>query len=177
MGKALIIKNADFSANSIGSITELYEDITDSITFVQGLVSRTASTDFQAQLFNSTYNATSALIPRYITFQPTDSTLYDTSDKGMEWFIPAGLKVNGFVYNRASTVGSNGKISNSYSNIPTISGSGVWITGNDIYQLLGVSRTTYPCYAIALSRDGSTESLTFAQAKTMGLRVRKLRGA
>ena len=175
MGKALIIKGANFYAIALDTIDERYEDITETTTFVQGLVSRVTASNLQAQAFNSSHNPASTLIPRYLTNMPTDSTLYDTSDKGYEWFIPTGLKINVFVYKPTSTIASDGKISDSHTDAITIAGSGSWVSAIEIYQTLGVSQSTYPCYSVSVSRNGSSTNLTIAEAKALGLRIRKLK--
>ena len=174
MGKALIIKGADFSANAVGIIDEMYEDITDSAPFVQGFVSRVSSSDLRAVLYNSSYNSSYAIIANYLTFMTSESVLYDTSDKGIEWFIPSGLNIRGFVYKNISTISSSGLISDSHTDTLSITGAGQWVSAADIYQLLGVSKDTYPCYAVVVYIDNAT-ALTLAEAKMLGLRVRKLK--
>ena len=174
MGKALIIKGADFYANSVDTIDEMYEDITDTAPFVQGSMSRISSSNLSAVLYNSIYNSSYAVRNYFISFMTSESELFDTSDKVIEWFLPAGLYIRGCVYKKTSTISSSGVISDSQTNIPSITGAGQWVSAEDIYQLLGVSKETYPCYAVVVFIDGET-ALTLAEAKTMGLRVRKLK--
>lgn len=181
MGKALIIKGADFSTNSIGTIEELYEDITD--TLINGFVSIAAQTPGPAKLYNASYNNSSSIIPNYLILMNSSTSLYLTNDKGVEWFIPADLRARCWAYKTTSTIGSDGTIADSYL-VPSgsavyIDGNNQWVKASDIYANLEVSASTYPCYMLTISRlHGVTPAdLSLAQAKALGLKVRKLKDA
>ena len=172
MGKALIIKNADFSVNAIGSIEELYEDITNQL--LQGVV---ATSDNQCRLYNESYNATSTLIPKFLILLSSSTQLYLTQGKGVEWFVPDTLLVLPFVYKNNASINSSGYISNSMMHLPAlyIEGNNQWVTANDIYTNVGTTAGTYPNFNLSICRKAFTD-LTVAQAIALGLRVRKLRG-
>lgn len=178
MGKALIIKGADFSANAVDTISELYEDITDIL--IHGFVSINAATAGPAKLYNESYNSSNTIIPNYLILMVNSTTLYNTSGKGVEWFIPQGLRLRCWAYKTTSTIGSDGTISDSYL-VPSgqavyINGVGQWVKASDIYSNLGVSAETYPCYMGTVGRE-NLDSLSLAEAKALGLKVRKLKDA
>ena len=180
MGKALIIKGADFSTNAVDTISELYEEITD--TLINGFVSISGSnTPGPGTLYNASYNSTSAIIPNYLVLMVDSTTLYNTNGKGVEWFLPQGLIFRCWAFKPTSTIGSNGVISDSYikpsSQNVYIQGSGEWVKSSDIYSNLGVSDETYPCYMGTIARvaDAPVPALSLADAKALGLKVRKLK--
>lgn len=176
MGKVLIIKNADFSANALGTLEEMYEDITD--TLIQGFASVVgSSTTGLAQLYNSQYNSTSELIPNYLVLMNSTTSLYDTS-VGVEWFLPTGFKLRPWAHKKTSSIASDGTISNSIvlrDNSIVITGSNEWVSAGQIYSMLGVQQSTYPCYNgnIGLIRTGV--ELTLQQAITAGVRIRRIK--
>ncbi len=181
MGKALIIKGADFSTNAVDTISEMYEDITDSL--INGFASVSGQTPGPVTLYNSSYNSTNALIPNYLILMVNSTTLYNTSGKGVEWFIPQGLRFRCWVYKPTSTIGSTGVISDSYQKPAAqtvyIVGNGQWVKASDIYTNLGVSAETYPCYMGTVTRVSGADpaTLSLADAKAIGLKVRKLKDA
>lgn len=174
MGKALIIKGADFSTNAVDTISELYEDITDEL--IQGFVSGTSP---NVKLYNASYNSSNTLIPNYVMLMASTTQLYNTSGKGVEWFIPSGYKLRPYAYKTTSTIASDGTISNIVIGQSTdyISGAGQWIKETDIYTLLGASQSTYPCYNGTIASTSNDVPLSPAQAISVGIRVRKLKNA
>jgi hypothetical protein len=174
MGKALIIKGADFSENALGVIEEMYEDITDEL--IQGVVATSVG---NVKLFNASYNSTSTLIPKYLILMASTTAFYDTRGKGVEWFVPAGFQVLPFVHKESSTIASDGIISDSAISNPAtyIIGDGTWVKASDIYANVGVSESTYPCYNVSICRYGETPlpALSLADAKALGFKVRKLK--
>lgn len=175
MGKSLIIKGANFYANSIGRIEELYEDITDSL--IQGFASPSGSA---VKLYNSSYNSSNSLIPNFLILMNSPTSLYNTQNKGVEWLIPEGLKIRPWFYKPTSTIGSDGTISNATIGASAapgyIEGHGQWVSEADLYSAIGASQSTYPCYMGNVCKLLNTESLSLAEAKALGFKVRKLRG-
>ena len=174
MGKVLIIKNADFSVNSIGSLPDYYEDITSDL--LNGFTSVISGTN-QAKMYNSTYNPSNTLIASFFTLMTNSSTLYDTSEAGIEWFLPTGFKLRPWAHKKTSSISSDGIISNSFilkDSTKYISGTNSWVSSSEIYELLGVQQSTYPCYNgnIGLIAGGE---LTLQQAIEAGLKVRKIK--
>lgn len=175
MGKGLIIKGADFSANALGTLEEMYEDITSKL--VNGFTSAIGSgTTGAAKLYNSNYNSTSELIPNYLILMDSITSLYDTS-VGVEWFLPTGFKLRPWAHKKTSSIASDGTISNSImirDSHTFITGSNEWVSAAQIYSMLGVQQSTYPCYNgnIALIEGGE---LTLQQAIAAGVRVRRIK--
>ena len=176
MGKALIIKGADFSANALGTIEEMYEDITDEL--IQGCI---ASSGAVAKLFNSSYNSSSALIPLFLILMSSSTQLYDSQNKGVEWYLPDTLQFLPFAHKLNSTIASDGTISDISIDIPVtpgvsyIVGTNTWLKASDIYTKRGVSSTDYPCYGGSICRIGASGSLSLAEAKALGFKVRRLK--
>jgi hypothetical protein len=171
MGKAVIIKGADFQANSLGRVEEMYEDITDK--FIQGFGSVSGGA---VTIYNNSYNSSSSTIPNFLMFMEDSTTLYDTRGKGVEIFLPTGLKMRPWVYKHTSTIGSGGKVSDSYGAGTNLffTGADTWITADEIYALISASAETYDCFSgnVSLVNSGA---LTLAAAKQMGFKVRQIK--
>jgi hypothetical protein len=177
MGKGLIIKGADFSANALGTLEEMYEDITSVLINGFTSVGTGSGTTVPAKLYNSNYNSTSELIPKYLVLMNSVTSLYDTS-VGVEWFLPTGFKLRPWAYKKTSSIASNGTVSNSVilrDSHTYIVGSNEWVSADQIYSMLGVQQSTYPCYNGNIGLIGSSEDLTLQQAITAGVRVRRIK--
>lgn len=169
MGKSLIIKDADFSENSIST----FQDITD--ICINGFVSGTNT----IKLYNSQYNNTNTLIPNFLILMTNASTFYATNNKIVEWFLPIGLHARCFAMKTNYTINSStGVISNCV--IDTYTGGGTyplvgnnnWVTKSSIYSILNVSESYYPIYGIFVARYQTSGALSLQQAKVLGFRVR-----
>lgn len=171
MGKALIIKGANFSANAVDTLDEMYEDITDEL--INGFANPSSG---KAVIYNASYNSSNALIPRFLILMASTTQLYDTHDKGVEWLIPSTMQFLPFAHKVSSTIGSNGLVSDSFIVSQGYMTKSTWITAEDIYTKLGVSQSTYPCYNGCFIKGGSdTTPLTVADAIALGVRVRRLK--
>jgi hypothetical protein len=176
MGKGLIIKGADFSANALGTLEEMYEDITSTLINGFASIGGGSGTTVSAKLYNSNYNSDNQLIPSYLVLMNSVTSLYDTS-VGVEWFLPTGFKLRPWAYKKTSSIASDGTISNSIMIRDThtfITGSNEWVSAAQIYLMLGIQQSTYPCYNgnIALTSGGE---LTLQQAIAAGVRVRRIK--
>lgn len=177
MGKGLIIKGADFSANALGTLEDMYEDITSKLINGFTSVGSGSGTTVPAKLYNSEYNSTSELIPNYLVLMDSVTSLYDTS-VGVEWFIPTGFKLRPWAHKKTSSIASDGTISDSKilkANSTVIAGSNEWVSADQIYSILGVQQSTYPCYNGNIGLIGSGAELTLQQAIAAGVRVRRIK--
>lgn len=176
MGKGLIIKGADFSANALGTLEEMYEDITS--VLINGFTSTAggSGTTVAAKLYNSNYNSDSQLIPNYLILMDSVTSLYDTS-VGVEWFLPTGFKLRPWAHKKTSSIASDGTISYSImikASSTFITGNNEWVSAAQIYSMLGVQQSKYPCYNGNIASIVSGE-LTLQQAITAGVRVRRIK--
>lgn len=170
MGKALIIKGADFSANAVDTITELYEDITDK--FIQGFMS--PQNNGNGKIYNSSYNSGSSLIPKFLVLMEDSTTLYDTRDRGVEIFVPSTLALQPILYKHDSTIDQDGIISPSLQKLDKFEGVGRWINMSDVIELLQPTNT-YDCFSGNIVKHPTSEPMTLAQAKEYGLKARRLK--
>lgn len=177
MGKGLIIKGADFSANALGTLEEMYEDITSTLINGFASIGGGSGTTVPAKLYNSNYNSDNQLIPSYLVLMDSATSLYDTS-VGVEWFLPAGFKLRPWAHKKTSSIASDGTISNSIvlrDNSIVITGSNEWVSAAQIYSILGVQQSTYPCYNGNIALIESGVELTLQQAIAAGVRVRRIK--
>lgn len=144
MSKSLIIKNADFSANSINHTYDLTN------ACINGFVSGT--TDIR--MYNSQYNSNNVNVPRTLILMTDASNFYPTNNKVVSWFLPIGMMARCFVLKTNYSIDqSTGIISNIKTDSVsgsdwTFQGNNDWINKELIYNILNVTETEYPIYGI-----------------------------
>lgn len=147
MGKTLVIKNADFSKNSIEKIAEHI--------FINGYINGSGEFVTAKNYASDTYYG---YIPKYVTTAKDENNFLHYSDFS-KIIVPAGFEVR-FTIAKKSNFSDNyalteykrasDKITTQYETTYSI---------NDIYNLLSASKNEYPYIAVSICNAGRIENI------------------
>lgn len=147
MGKTLVIKNADFSKNSIEKIAEHI--------FINGYINGSGEFVTAKNYASDTYYG---YIPKYVTTAKDENNFLHYSDFS-KIIVPAGYEVR-FTVTKNSNFGDNYTLTNYKRASDKITTQyDTTYSVDDIYTLLSASKNEYPYIAASICYAGRIENI------------------